>query len=163
MKHKEYNGCVALVHYRGGVLGEEPFDDCTAGEPERIVLGGSDVPVGVSEVLYDMEIGEERTAVIPCKKAYGHHDSQGVQRYARSFIAGGDRLEEGVVFAWQHPVSGKNVPVKCVATTTDTVTIDFNHLLAGKDLEYWFQLVDVVDDNGASVRVREEVRSAILE
>ncbi len=73
--------------------GEEPFDDCTTGEPsERIVLGGSDVPVGVSEALYDMEIGEERTVIIPCEKAYGLHDSQGVQRYARSFIAGGDTI-----------------------------------------------------------------------
>lgn len=154
MRHKEYNGCVALVHYRGGVLGEYPFDDRMAGEPERIVLGGGDVPIGVSEVLYDMEIGEERTVVIPCKKAYGLHDSQGVRRYARSFIAGGDKLQEGVVFAWRHPVSGKNVPVKCVGTTKDTVTIDFNHLLAGKDLEYRFRLVDVVDGDGVSVRDR---------
>lgn len=154
MKHKGYNGCVALAYYRGGVCGEEPFDDCSTGEPQRIVLGGSDVPVGVSEALYDMGIGEERTVIIPCEKAYGLHDSQGVVRYARSFIAGGDKLEEGTVFAWKHPVSGRDVPVKCIEATKDTVVIDFNHLLAGKDLEYWFKLVDVVDDSGMSVRDR---------
>lgn len=154
MRHKEYHGKTALVYYRGGAAGEEVVDDhspAVQSEPERILLGSGEVPLGVSEVLYDMEIGEERSVVIPCEKAYGRHDPEGVQRYARMFVPGGDRLRAGIVFAWRHPVSGKDVPVRCVEATEDTVVVDFNHLLAGKDLEYWFKLVDVVDDAGASV------------
>ncbi len=156
MKHNEYNGRTALVYYRGGALGEAMIEDHTPerqSEPERILLGSGEVPRGVSEVLYDMDIGEERTVIIPCEKAYGHHDPEGVRRYPRSYLSGGERLEAGTVFAWKHPVSGKAVPVTCIHTTKDCVTIDFNHLLAGKDLEYWFKLVDVVDDAGASVAV----------
>ena len=148
MHPNEYNGKTALVYYKGGAVGEKALDDhspAVQSEPERILLGSSEVPRGVSELLYDMEVGEERTAVIPAEKAYGAHDPDGVQRYARSFIAGGDRLDPGTVFAWKHPVSGVDVPVRCIDATEDTVTIDFNHLLAGKDLEYWFKLVDVVD------------------
>ncbi len=154
MRHREYNGHTALVYYRGGVLGEGEIEDHSPGaqgEPERILLGSGEVPRGVSEVLYDMEIGEERTVVIPFEKAYGRHDPAGVQRYPRTFIPGGGELEIGTVFSWRHPVSGKNVPVVCTEATKDVVTIDFNHLLAGKDLEYWFKLVDVVDDAGVSV------------
>lgn len=149
MKHSEYNGKTALVFYRGGAKGEEALDDHSPEaqqEPERILLGSGEVPIGVSEVLYDMEVGEERTVTIPPEKGFGAHDPDGVQRYARSFIDGGDRLEEGTVFAWRHPVSGAQVPVKCIEATEDTVTIDFNHPLAGKDLEYWFRLVDVVEE-----------------
>lgn len=149
MKHSEYNGKTALVYYKGGAEGEEPLDDhspAVQNHPERILLGSGEVPRGVSDVLYDMDIGEERTVTIPAEKAYGAHDPAGVQRYARSFIAGGDKLEVGTVFAWRHPVSGADVPVRCVGATEDTVTIDFNHLLAGKDLVYWFELVDVVDE-----------------
>lgn len=148
MKHDGYNGKVALVFYRGGVVGEDPFDDhspSAQADPERILLGSSEVPRGVSEVLYAMAIGEEQTAVIPADKAYGRHDPAGVQRYPRAALAGGDRLAVGDVFAWTHPVSGAQVPVRCVDATQDTVVIDFNHLLAGKDLEYWFKLVDVVE------------------
>lgn len=145
MRHKDYHGRTALVYYRGGAVGEDIVDDCSTGDPVRIVLGGGDFPKGVSDLLYDMEIGEERTAVIPCERAYGPHSDEGVQRYPRSFVANGYQLEKGMVFAWVHPVSGKKVPVKCIDATADTVTIDFNHLLAGKDLEYWFKLVDVVD------------------
>lgn len=156
MRHKEYNGRTALVYYRGGALGEAVIEDHSPqvqDEPERILLGSGEVPRGVSEVLYDMDIGEERTVVIPYEKAYGSHDPEGVQRYPRTYIPGGDKLEKGTVFAWRHPVSGKNVPVTCVEAMEDVVAIDFNHLLAGKDLEYWFKLVDVVDDAGASAGV----------
>lgn len=148
MRHSEYNGKTALVYYRGRVVGGDPIEDHSPAaqeEPERILLGSGEVPRGVSEVLYDLEVGEERTVVIPAEKAYGAHDPVGVQRYPRSFIDGGDRLAAGDVFAWTHPASGRLVPVRCIDATDDTVVIDFNHLLAGKDLEYWFKLVDVVE------------------
>lgn len=148
MRHSEYNGKTALVYYKGGAVGEEPVDDhspAVQDQPEPILLGSSEVPRGVSDVLYDMAIGEERTVIIPVDRAYGAHDPAGVQRYGRSFIPGGERLEAGTIFAWTHPVSGAAVPVRCIDATEDTVTIDFNHLLAGKDLQYWFKLVDVVD------------------
>lgn len=154
MRHREYRGKTALVYYRGGAAGEEIVEDhspAVQSEPERILLGSGEVPLGVSDVLYDMEVGEERRAVIPCDRAFGRHDPEGVQRYARMLVPGGDRLEAGVVFAWRHPVTGASVPVKCVEATKDAVVVDFNHLLAGKDLEYWFKLVDVVDDAGVSV------------
>lgn len=154
MRHKEYHGNVALVYYRGGADGEEEAENhtpATQPEPERILLGSGEVPFGVSETLYDMDIGEERTVIIPCEKAYGQHDPAGVQRYPRSFIKGGHQLEEGTVFAWRHPVSNRDVPVVCIQAEKDVVTIDFNHLLAGKDLKYWFKLVDVVDAGGVSV------------
>jgi FKBP-type peptidyl-prolyl cis-trans isomerase 2 len=62
-----------------------------------------------------------------------------------AYFSGWERLEVGSVITWEHPVSQQSVPVKCIAATRDTVTIDFNHLLAGKDLRYWFELVDVLD------------------
>lgn len=149
--HKEYSGKRAFVRYRGGVVGEEPFEDYTQGEPEVILVGAGFVPRGIEELLYSMDIGEQRQAVIPCEKAYGLHDPEGVQRYTRAFVRNGDKLEVGDVFSWEHPVSQREVPVKCIEADEYTVVIDFNHLLAGKDLEYWFELIDVVDDDGVSL------------
>ncbi|NTU88386.1 MAG: peptidylprolyl isomerase [Actinobacteria bacterium] len=152
MMHKEYSGKYALVRYRGGAEGEEILEDYSKGDPIGIIIGGGQVPKGIEEAFYDMEIGEKRTVVIPCDQAYGNHDPEGVQRYTRSFIKNGDKLEVGVIFAWEHPVTHKPVPVKCIEATENTVTIDFNHLLAGKNLKYWLELVDVLDDNGASIK-----------
>ena len=151
MYHKEYSGKRALVRYRGGIVGEKPFEDFTEGDPEVILVGGGFVPRGVEELIYSMNIGEQKQAVISCDKAYGAHDPEGVQRYTRSFVRNGYSLQEGDVFAWKHPVSLKEVPVRCVEANEHTVTVDFNHPLAGKDLEYWFELIDVIDDSGASL------------
>lgn len=110
MRHKEYRGKTALVYYRGGAAGEEIVEDhspAVQSEPERILLGSGEVPLGVSDVLYDMEVGEERRAVIPCDRAFGRHDPEGVQRYARMLVPGGDRLEAGVVFAWAPSGDGR--------------------------------------------------------
>ena len=48
-------------------------------------------------------------------------------------------------------MSHQVVPVKVVAETEDALAVDFNHLLAGKDLAYWLELVDVVDAEGRSL------------
>lgn len=142
--HKEYSGKTALIRYRGGALGEEIVDECTDGAPDRIIMGAGEVPRGIEEALYDMEIGEQRTVVIPCAKAYGEHDPEGVVQYARSFLADGAELHVGDLVAWKHPVSQRTVPVLVVDETDETLTIDFNHMMAGKDLEYWLELVDIV-------------------
>jgi len=152
MYHKEYSGKRALVYYRGGIVGEEPFEDCTKDDPVVIEIGASLVPRGIEELLYSMDIGEKKQAVIPCDKAYGKHDPEGVQRYLRSFLHNGNALQVGDVFAWNHPVSKKEVPVQCIEATEHMVTIDFNHFLAGKDLNYWFELIDVIDNKGISLK-----------
>lgn len=144
MMHREYSGKTALVRYRGGVVGEEPVEDFSHGAPEPIILGAGEVPRGIEEALYDMEIGEQREVVIPCAKAYGEHDPEGVVRYLRSFLADGEDLHVGDLVAWEHPVSHRIVPVTVVEETDETLTIDFNHPFAGKDLLYWLELVDVV-------------------
>ena len=114
-------------------------------------MGAGEVPRGIEEALYDMEIGEQRDVVVPCAKAYGEHDPEGVVRYLRSFLAEGATLHVGDLVAWEHPVSHQVVPVKVVGETEDTLTVDFNHLLAGKDLAYRLELVDVVDADGRSL------------
>ena len=151
MFHQEYRGKRLLVYYKGGAKGEEPVEDHFDGQPEEIVLGAGLVPPGVDEVLYDMEIGECRTAIIPCEKAYGQHDPEGVRTYPKMMLPHMESIEEGDLIWWTHPVSGVDVPVKVISVTDYAVVIDFNHLLAGKDLEYCFKLIDVIDHEGNSI------------
>jgi len=143
MKHRQYSGKRALVRYKGGAVGEEPVEDYSQGDPVEIAIGTGQVPCGVDEVLYDMAVGERRHVVIPCEKAYGRHDPEGVRRFPRSYFDQGEDIEVGSVFAWHHPVSGALVPALCTEAMKDAVVIDYNHPFAGKDLEYWFELVGV--------------------
>lgn len=155
MKHIEYKGKCALVHYRGGVLGGEVVDDCSSGKPVEIVLGAGQVPPGIDEAIYDMAIGERRRVVIPSEKAYGDRVPEYVQAFPRTMLACGGSLKEGDFIPWTHPVSGRDVPVKVVKATDVAVVVDFNHPLAGETLDYWIELLDVIDADGVSIRDRE--------
>lgn len=139
-------GKYALVHYRGGALGESPVEDCSSGDPQRIRLGYGEVPQGIESALFEMGIGESATVVVPPERAYGQHDPAGVQVRMRSEVPDGKDLKVGSVLGWKSPVTQQVLPVRVIEATGDFVKLDYNHPLAGKSLEYWIELVDIVDE-----------------
>lgn len=145
MRNNSRFGKCAYVRYKGGVKGEEPFDDRSQGEPVKIILGAGAVIPGVEDALSEMEEGEERTLVIPPEEAYGRHDPDGVQLYPRTMFSFGDELKEGDVFQWTNPASGMPIPVRVIEAREDAVLVDFNHPLAEKTLEYWIRVERIVD------------------
>jgi len=145
MKNNAQFGKCAYVHYKGGVLGEEPFDDRSEGDPVKIILGAGQVCPGIEDALSEMSEGEERVVVVGPDQAYGRHDPDGVQTYPRTMFAFGHELKAGDVFAWTNPASGEQIPVRVLAAFPDSVQVDFNHPLAEKTLEYWLKVESIVD------------------
>ena len=109
-------------------------------------MGVGEVIRGIDEALYDMEIGEVRTIVLPPEKAYGEHDPAGVQRFLRRDFPNGDDIYEGFVGSWVNPVSQRRIPAICTKATKDFIQVDFNHPFAGKTLEYEIELLGIGDD-----------------
>ena len=144
MKNNARFGSCAYVHYKGGVRGEEPFDDRSTGEPVKIILGAGSVIPGIEDALSEMEPGEERIVVVPPDQAYGRRDPDGVQVYPRTMFAFGSGLGVGDVFQWTNPASGMPIPVRVIDATEDAVTVDFNHPLAEQTLEYWLRVERIV-------------------
>lgn len=144
MTDSDRQGRRALVYYRGGALGEAVIEDLSMGKPAEILIGCGQVPPGIDELLLEMQVGEERVITLPPEKAYGQHDSAGVQSYGRLFIKNGDKLQTGDWLTWTHPATERRIPVRVVAATKDTVTLDFNHPFAGKTLQYWMKLLEIV-------------------
>ena len=145
MRKEDRLGKYALIRYKGGALGEEPVDDCSNGEPQRVRIGYCEVPNGIDDVLFEMEIGESGTVVISPDLGYGDHDPKGVRILPRSEVPDGAELGVGSVLGWRSPVTKEILPVRVVEAYDDYVKLDYNHPLAGKSLEYWIELVDIVD------------------
>lgn len=141
----ERSGKMAHVRYRGGVQGQPPEDVCWE-EPTTIRMGVGEVIRGIDEALYDMQVGETRTVVLPPEKAYGEHDPAGVQRFLRRDFPNGDEIYEGFVGSWVNPVSRRRIPAICTKTTEDFIQVDFNHPFAGKTLEYEIELLSIIDE-----------------
>ncbi len=152
MRRAERSGKCALVRYKGGAVGEEPVDVHLGEKPCSIYLGTGAVPPGIDEALYEMEIGEQRTVRIPPDKGYGFHDPEGVQVYPRSMIPSSDALEEGSVLSWVNPFNKVTLPARVVELTADYAKVDFNHPFAGKELEYWLELVAITNEHAAEQR-----------
>ena len=76
----ERSGKMAHVRYRGGRAGPASRRHRWE-EPTTIRMGVGEVIRGIDEALYDMQVGETRTVVLPPEKAYGEHDPAGVQRF----------------------------------------------------------------------------------
>lgn len=146
MRDVERFGRYALVNYRGGVEGEEPFEDYFDDAPRKFRLGYNEVPRGIEDALFEMAIGETRDVVVPPEKAYGTHDPAGVQVRMRADVPDGETLEVGSVLGWTSPISRQVLPVRVVVATQDYVKLDYNHPLADKTLMYTLHLVDVVDE-----------------
>lgn len=138
------SGKYAVVRYRGGAQNEEIVDDHFQ-EPTRIRIGVGEVPRGIDEALYQMEIGETRTVIIPPEKAYGHHDPAGVHFFQRSTFPNGKEIHIGFTGKWRNPITQRFIPAICTKETEDYVQIDFNHPLAGKTLQYEISLIDIED------------------
>ncbi len=136
-------GMKARVFYKGGITGEEPLDDCSQGVPIELVLGVGDIPPGLDRAFLEMNVGEERTVVIPPSLGYGEHDKDGVQIYPRTLSPAFEGVGVGDIVSWTNPVSGRAIPVRVVDADAQLVTLDFNHPFAGKELTYWLRLESV--------------------
>lgn len=127
---------VATEHGLPEAQGKAP----EAYEPLSFTVGRGDVIAGIDEAVVGMAPGEQATVTVPPEQAYGERDPALVREYdAETF--------EGMV--GQPPAVGLHVEAQndrhgdVVAVTEDTVTVDFNHELAGRTLVFDLEILAV--------------------
>ncbi len=133
-------GSVVCIHYKGGVVGEEPIDVRVDGKPLRVLLGNMALPRGIENALIGMKAGDEKEIDVPAEAGYGTYQDHLVNWYPRMKMPDGYNLHVGEVLFYTNPEDGLKMPAWVVDETEDTVRIDFNHPFAGKDLRYWIHL-----------------------
>ena len=123
------------VHYTGTLDDGTKFDSSVdRGEPiEFVCMAGQMIP-GFDAAVEDMAIGEKKTVHIPAAEAYGERDDAMVQKVPVDQIPNADQLPDGQPF-----------PVFVQSIEDGIVTFDMNHELAGKDLNFDIELVEVED------------------
>lgn len=143
-KARERLGMTAFIRYKGGIKGDDALiDDRSEGEPLAVKLGAHMIPQGVENAILEMEVGEQRTLDIPSELGYGVYVDKDAQWYPRSLIPRGYDMKLGDILTWTNPANQIRRLVRVTEATQDAVKIDFNHPFAGKELEYWVELVDL--------------------
>lgn len=137
------SGDTVRIHYTGKLTDGTPFDSSEGRDPLEFQLGGGQVIAGLEKHIEGMEVGSASTVTIPSGEAYGAHDPAQVQQIERSAIPNDIDLQVGLQLG-ARTQSGQQVTFTVTEVADTTVTVDGNHPLAGKDLVFDVELVEVV-------------------
>ena len=135
-------GDTVKIHYTGRLQDGSVFDSSSDREPLQFTIGNGKVILGFDEAVTGMKVGEKKTAEIPCKKAYGERNASMVMVVDRKQVPAeldpevGQRLEMG-------GPTGELLTVHVVAVNDENVTLDANPPLAGEDLTFDLELVEI--------------------
>lgn len=137
------SGDTVRVHYRGTLPDGTEFDSSEGREPLEFTVGSGQVIPGFDSAVADLEPGESKTITIPAADAYGEHNPEGVQVFPRDAFPPDADPQVGWAVELEAP-DGQRVPAVITEVTDESISLDFNHPLAGKDLTFDITLVEVV-------------------
>jgi peptidylprolyl isomerase len=129
-------GATVHVHYTGKLEDGTVFDSSQGRDPLAFEVGANQVISGFEEEIETLDVGESKTFRIEPEKAYGPHKPELVVTLPAAQAP--DGLSEGDRVQLQ---DGR--PATVVEVADDAVTIDANHPLAGKALEFEVEVVAV--------------------
>jgi len=130
------------VHYTGRLNNGTVFDSSLGREPLEFTIGQKMVIPGFEEGVIGMTVGETRTVSIASQDAYGPYLEDLVGSIRRAQIPPNIDLQVGAMLQMQTP-DGGNMLVVIKDLTDEMVTLDANHPLAGKDLAFEINLLEI--------------------
>jgi peptidylprolyl isomerase len=131
------------VHYTGRLEDGTVFDTSVNRPPLELIVGGGDVIPGFDRALVGLEPGAFVIENIPARLAFGEYKRALVMTVSRASITPHGALEVGKRLTIELG-PGQSIQAKVVAVQGQTVTLDTNHPLAGKDLTLEIQILDVL-------------------
>lgn len=135
-------GDTVRIHYTGTLADGSVFDTSEGRDPLEFQVAAGQIIPGLDAALPGMAVGEKKVVEVPCAEAYGDANPQAVQAVPRAEIPADLPLEVGSQLQVQ-TTDGQVMPVTIAEVTEDTVTLDANHPLAGKDLTFAIELVGI--------------------
>jgi len=107
--------------------------------PLEFIAGKGQIIPGLEKEVEKMEVGEEKTVVVPASEAYGEYNPEMVQELPRDQFQGID-LQKGMTLYGQTP-DGQTIAVTVKDFDDQKVIIDYNHPLAGEELTFDVKVV----------------------
>lgn len=135
-------GDTVKVHYTGKLKDGSVFDTSANREPLEFTIGEGNMIPGFEQAVVGMGVGEKKTAEIPSDQAYGEKREDMIIAVPRENVPGDIQPEVGQQLAIQQQ-EGQQVPVTVTDVSEEKVVLDANHPLAGKDLVFEIEVVEV--------------------
>ncbi|APZ52078.1 FKBP-type peptidyl-prolyl cis-trans isomerase [Salipiger abyssi] len=135
-------GDTVRIHYTGTLADGTTFDSSAGRDPLEFTVGSGQIIPGLDKAIPGMTIGDKKTVEIPSEEAYGPAHAEARQAVPRQEIPDHIPLDLGTQLQVQTP-DGQTMQVVVAEVTETEVTLDANHPLAGKDLTFAIELVEI--------------------
>ena len=136
-------GDVVRVHYTGKLTNGEQFDSSEGREPLEFTVGAGQMIKGFDAAMPGMSVGEKKTINISPGDAYGEKDEHAVIEFPRENVPKDMKLEPGMQLQLRNE-AGQPFPVTVTEVKEDVIVLDANHMLAGKELVFDIELMEIV-------------------
>ena len=136
-------GDVVKVHYTGKLVNGEQFDSSAGKEPLEFTVGAGQMIKGFDAAMPGMNVGEKKTINIAPEDAYGEKSAEAIIEFPKEQVPADMKLEPGMPLTLSNE-EGQPVPVMVVEVKDDIIILDANHFLAGEELVFDIELIEIV-------------------
>jgi peptidylprolyl isomerase len=137
------NGDVVKVHYTGRLTDGTQFDSSAGREPLEFTVGAGQMIRGFDNGVLGMVVGDKKTIQISPEEGYGNRDENAVIEFPAASVPKDMNLQPGMQLTLRNQ-DGHPVQVVVTEVRSDVVLMDANHFLAGKDLVFEVELVEII-------------------
>jgi peptidylprolyl isomerase len=137
-------GDVVKVHYTGKLTNGEQFDSSVDREPLEFTVGAGQMIKGFDAAMPGMKVGEKKTINIAPEDGYGHKSDEAIIEFPKTNVPADMKLEPGMPLTLSDQ-AGNPVPVIVVEVKDDIIVLDANHFLAGEELVFDIELVEIAE------------------
>ncbi len=130
------------IHYHGKLNDGSTFDSSAGREPLAFEIGSGMVIPGFDDGVTGMTVGEKKTINIPAAEAYGEVSEEMIMEFPLNQFPADMVPEIGMQLTMSNN-QGQNFPVVIVELKDESVLLDANHPLAGKELIFDLELVEI--------------------
>jgi len=135
-------GCEVTMHFTLALEDGTIADASVDGEPMTFVIGDGTLIQGLEMVLYGLKNGEKQSLSIDPRDTFGFPEDENIHTLARTEFPDELNIEEGMIIGFSTP-SGEEIPGAIMEIKDDEVKVDFNHPLAGHEVVFSVEIVDI--------------------
>lgn len=133
---------VGSIHYTVYTEDGEVADSSVDDEPLEFLFGQGNIIPGLEDAIEGLEKGAKKTVIVTPENAYGDFEKEAFQEVPRDQFPDDEPIEIGMQLALEDE-EGYHIPAIIDKISDDSVTLNFNHPLAGRTLKFDVEVIDV--------------------
>jgi FKBP-type peptidyl-prolyl cis-trans isomerase SlpA len=149
-------GKKVTLHFSVALASGEVVDSTRTGDvPAEFTVGDGSLLPGFEKAIFGLQAGDRRSVFIDAKRGFGEWNPDNLQTFTKVQFSGMD-LQPGLIISFTDKSGELPGVVKDVGE--ETVTVDFNHPLAGRDLVFEVDIIRVMDAEAAPVQLGQPAK-----